>query len=77
VRVILDTNVVLSALVRRNSAPGQILEAWPEDRFVLLIHPWSDADAAVIHQSYTRRVERPLRSEHSRRTKDARGASNG
>jgi uncharacterized protein len=30
--------VVFSALVRRNSAPGQILEAWFEDRFVLLTH---------------------------------------
>jgi uncharacterized protein len=39
VRVILDTNVVLSALIRRDSAPGQILEAWLEDRFVLLTHP--------------------------------------
>jgi class 3 adenylate cyclase len=37
----------------------------------------SDADAAVIHQSYTRRFERPLRSARSRRTKDARGASKG
>jgi uncharacterized protein len=39
VRVILDTDVVLSALIRRDSAPGQILEAWLEDRFVLLTHP--------------------------------------
>jgi predicted nucleic acid-binding protein len=39
VRVILDTNIVLSALIRRDSAPGPILEAWVEDRFVLLTHP--------------------------------------
>jgi predicted nucleic acid-binding protein len=38
VRVILDTNVVLSALIRRDSAPGQILEAWLEGRFVQLTH---------------------------------------
>jgi uncharacterized protein len=37
VRVILDTNVVLSALIRRDTAPGQILEAWLEDRFPLLL----------------------------------------
>jgi predicted nucleic acid-binding protein len=35
VRVILDTNILLSALIRRDSAPGRILEAWFEDRFVL------------------------------------------
>lgn len=38
-RVVLDTNVLLSALIRRDSAPGRILEAWFEDRFVLLTHP--------------------------------------
>jgi uncharacterized protein len=39
VRVILDTNVVLSALIRCDGAPGRILEAWLDDRFVLLAHP--------------------------------------
>lgn len=38
-RVILDTNILVSALIRRDSIPGQILEAWFEDRFVLLVHP--------------------------------------
>jgi hypothetical protein len=38
-RVILDTNILVSALIRRDSIPGQTLEAWFEDRFVLLIHP--------------------------------------
>jgi putative PIN family toxin of toxin-antitoxin system len=38
VRVILDTNILLSALIRRDSLPGRILEAWLEDRFVLLTH---------------------------------------
>ncbi len=37
-RVILDTNVVLSALIRRDGVPGRILEAWLDDRFVLLTH---------------------------------------
>jgi putative PIN family toxin of toxin-antitoxin system len=39
VRVILDTNVVLSDLIRCDGAPGRILEAWLDDRFVLLTHP--------------------------------------
>ena len=36
---ITPTNVVLSALIRHDSAPGRILELWLDDRFVLLTHP--------------------------------------
>ena len=39
VRVILDTNILVSALIRRDSIPGQVLEPWFDDRLVLLIHP--------------------------------------
>jgi len=38
VRVILDTNVFVSGLIRRDSPPGQILELWFEGRFTLLSH---------------------------------------
>lgn len=38
-RVVLDTNILLSALIRRDSVPGRLLEAWFEDRFTLLVHP--------------------------------------
>ncbi len=38
-RVILDTNILVSALIRRDSISGQMLEAWFEDRFVLLTQP--------------------------------------
>lgn len=37
-RVILDTNVLLSGLIRADGIPGRILEAWFDDRFVLLQH---------------------------------------
>jgi uncharacterized protein len=37
-RVVLDTNILLSALIRRDSVPGRILEAWFDGRFVLLTH---------------------------------------
>jgi putative PIN family toxin of toxin-antitoxin system len=37
-RVILDTNVLLSALIRRDGVPGRVLEAWFDDRFVLITH---------------------------------------
>jgi len=73
VRVILDTNVVLSALIRRDSAPGQILEAWLEDRFVLLTHPLLlDELRTVSRRPRIRALIRPgrrdgwsIRSAHS------------
>jgi putative PIN family toxin of toxin-antitoxin system len=37
-RVILDTNILVSALIRHDSIPGRILEAWFDDRFILLTH---------------------------------------
>lgn len=37
-RAVLDTNILLSALIRRDSVPGRILEAWFDDYFVLLTH---------------------------------------
>lgn len=37
-RIVLDTNVLVSALIRREGAPGRVLEAWFDDRFVLLTH---------------------------------------
>ena len=37
-RVVLDTNILLSALIRRDSPPGAVLDAWFEDRFTLLTH---------------------------------------
>jgi len=38
VRVILDTNLLLSALMRRNSVPARLVQAWLGDRFTLLTH---------------------------------------
>src|SRR5260370_41505405 len=36
--VVLDTNVLLSGLIRHDSVPGVILGAWSDDHFVLLTH---------------------------------------
>ena len=47
-RVILDTNILVSALIRRNSIPGQILEAWFEDCFVLLTHTLLFAELRAV-----------------------------
>jgi uncharacterized protein len=38
VRVVLDTNILVSALIRRNSIPGRIVQAWLQGGFVLLSH---------------------------------------
>jgi uncharacterized protein len=37
-RVILDANVLLSALITREGVPGQIVDAWTANAFVLLTH---------------------------------------
>jgi putative PIN family toxin of toxin-antitoxin system len=37
-RVIIDTNPLLSALIRQRSVPAQLVQAWLEDRFTLLTH---------------------------------------
>jgi len=38
VRVVVDTNLLLSALMRRNSVPDQVVQAWLGDRSTLLSH---------------------------------------
>jgi uncharacterized protein len=59
VRVVLDTNLLVSALIRRNSVPGQILEAWFEDRFILLIHPFLLEELHVTRRPRIRALIRP------------------
>jgi len=36
-KLVLDTNVFVSALLKRSSVPGQILQAWRDGRFDLLV----------------------------------------
>jgi len=36
-KLVLDTNVLVSALLKRFSVPGQVLQAWRDARFDLLI----------------------------------------
>lgn len=38
-RVVLDTNVIVSSILSRKGAPFEILNAWRERRFLLLISP--------------------------------------
>lgn len=37
-RVVLDTNILLSALLNSESIPGRVLDAWLYDRFILVMH---------------------------------------
>jgi len=37
-RVVLDTNIIVSALIRRDSIPGEILRAWTQGLFEILTH---------------------------------------
>ena len=38
-RVVIDTNVIVSGLMKAESAPGKILKAWRKDKFILLLSP--------------------------------------
>jgi putative PIN family toxin of toxin-antitoxin system len=37
-RVVIDTNVLVSALIQSDSVPGAVVDAWFEDRFTVLTH---------------------------------------
>jgi uncharacterized protein len=50
VRVILDTNVLVSALAKPGSVPGQVLQAWRDHRYELL--------SSAEHLTEIRRVTR-------------------
>jgi len=38
-RAVVDTNVSFGALMDQNSAPGRVLQAWRDGRFVLVLSP--------------------------------------
>lgn len=37
-RVVVDTNILLSALLNSEGTPGRVVDAWLQDRFVLITH---------------------------------------
>src|SRR5206468_3464181 len=52
--------ILLSALIRGDSVPGRILEAWFDDRFALLTHPMQlDELRAVTRGQQIRSLIRP------------------
>lgn len=38
-RVVLDTNVIVSGMIKAEGIPGQIMRAWRENKFILLLSP--------------------------------------
>lgn len=58
-RVVIDTNVIVSGIISRKGAPAEILNAWRERHFLLLISPAIVAEVrsvlgyARIREKYT------------------------
>ena len=46
-RVVIDTNVVLSGLIKRDSVPGQVLGAWRDGSFRLVLSEFLIEEIAV------------------------------
>jgi uncharacterized protein len=50
-RVIIDTNILISALFYQNSLPGQVVDRWLDGRYELLAHDeWLTELKSVIHR---------------------------
>ena len=56
-RVILDTNILLSALIRRDSIPASLMRAWHQNRYALLTHSLQLQELrAVTRRTHIRRL---------------------
>ena len=49
-RAVIDTNVIVSGILSRKGAPAEILNAWRERRFLLLITPAIVAEVRAVLQ---------------------------
>ena len=56
-KVVLDTNVLLSGLIARDRPPRYILDAWLEDRFTLVSSEWQLSEVRRVSR-YARLRER-------------------
>jgi putative PIN family toxin of toxin-antitoxin system len=60
VRVILDTNILLSGLISPSGTPARLVEAWLDRRFTLVSHPLQlDELREVTRRDKIRRLIRP------------------
>ncbi len=59
-RVILDTNILLSGLITPNGTPARLIDAWLDRRFTLISHPIQlDEFRAVSRRDKIRALVRP------------------
>ncbi len=62
-RVVLDTNVLLSSLLKSASVPGSLVDAWREGRYVLLSHELQFGELrSVTRRDYLRSRIRPAQA---------------
>lgn len=62
-RVVIDTNVIVSGILSRKGAPAEILNAWRERRFLLLISPAIVAEVRAVLRYPRIRKKYPLSDE--------------
>lgn len=59
-RIILDTNILLSGLITPGGVPGRLIDAWLDRRFTLVSHPLQlDEFRAVSRRDKIRALVRP------------------
>ena len=49
-RVVIDTNIIVSGVLSRKGAPAEVLDAWRERRFLLLISPQIIAEVRAVFE---------------------------
>lgn len=56
--VVLDANVIISALLSRNGSPAAVLRAWQEGRFELIVSPLllGELERALAYPKLRRRI---------------------
>lgn len=56
-RIVLDTNVIISAIISSQSAPAKILDFWKEDKFAIITSPEIMEEVAEV-------IFRPIIKKH-------------
>jgi|SRR3989344_6264946 len=63
-KVVIDTNVLVSALLRRTSIPHQIHQAYRDGKFIVIISPEILKEIGeVIHREYIRKRSRMIEGD--------------
>ena len=67
-RVVIDTNVIVSGILSRTGAPAELLNAWRQRRFLLLSSPAIVAEVRAVLQYPRIRKKYPLSDEEIEQT---------